>query len=837
MSYDTFEDFPTPDYEENYFINRDCFYRDKSNDKIYYYKYSNLNDGYFTELPLMSEVKEITDNLDDQINNEKTGLRSKLLLLDEQINNKSTGLIKKLSILNNQINDEKEGLSTKVYFLDNQINNEEEGLIYQIQQINSSIKDILIEIANAKTSVVLVDVLPKSGEEDIIYKEKSTQILWHWDSKANEMKMVSANNNIVNEVEQLKRDLEDSLKDIQEIDTTIKNFKSEVSSQISETNKTIDTFQDNLDEKTSEINGKIEGFKDTLKEQTDTFNEQIASVNESFGKAIQENSDLFDAKILIVEGAMQDLTDTNNQAIAQVRAEFETLENKTLEKIESIIVKDTFNKLPETGVDNCLYKILDTQDIYHWNSNTSSYELIKAEGTGGIEVIPETDTLPSKGESDMLYKTLLNEKVWTWNESTNEFVEIGAGNFNAAGGGIIIVETKEELYELEGQIDTLYRVTQENQFYYYDPNTTTYEKMGQGGNGTEEEGYKITFTSKVGAQSAIIKGEKSILKFIYSSINQDGIKDGNGIGTLTINDVKKSNPAILQGDNELDITDYLTLGQNLITLTVMNTEGKTKSLVYSVEYIDLYLTTNVKSMDIYNSETAIPFQITGSGTKKLYYYMDDVLLDEEEVVSTNVYSHTYRVPMQVAGDHILKIHAEREINNITVSSNTLVIGMMFITKEMVDTFILSSFEQKESAQGEIITIPYMVYNPFLEKSKVNLTIYNEDGSVYGTTKSIEVDQTVQYWVTQDYPAGKVTFEIQAHSDSGVDAVKTFKMDIAASTFGLSVIRDSLALEFTAAGRSNAEANPEHWSYTNESIGETYEGSFERFAWSSADGWI
>jgi len=30
---------------------------------------------------------------------------------------------------------------------------------------------------------------------------------------------------------------------------------------------------------------------------------------------------------------------------------------------------------------------------------------------------------------------------------------------------------------------------------------------------------------------------------------------------------------------------------------------------------------------------------------------------------------------------------------------------------------------------------------------------------------------VQNWVTQDYPAGKVTFEIQAHSDSGTDAVK------------------------------------------------------------------
>jgi hypothetical protein len=45
------------------------------------------------------------------------------------------------------------------------------------------------------------------------------------------------------------------------------------------------------------------------------------------------------------------------------------------------------------------------------------------------------------------------------------------------------------------------------------------------------------------------------------------------------------------------------------------------------------------------------------------------------------------------------------------------------------------------------------------------------------------------------------------------------------------------MEFTAAGRSNAEANPEKWSYTNETLNETYEGEFTRFAWSGADGWI
>jgi hypothetical protein len=41
----------------------------------------------------------------------------------------------------------------------------------------------------------------------------------------------------------------------------------------------------------------------------------------------------------------------------------------------------------------------------------------------------------------------------------------------------------------------------------------------------------------------------------------------------------------------------------------------------------------------------------------------------------------------------------------------------------------------------------------------------------------------------------------------------------------------LALEFSAAGRSNNEPNPEHWNYKD------IEATFERFAWSIADGWV
>ena len=703
-----------------------------------------------------------------------------------------------------------------------------------------------------KPSIIIVDTLPETGEADAIYKKSDTQTLWHWRTDTESWEAVNYNSSLLTEVEELKVDLAESLENIKDIDekidgvnTSISNFENEmdeisanINSKIDEVNIKIQGQNELIDSKIEEQNSSIQQL---INQQNESINTKIEEQNISIGEQLNTQNNNVQSQLeqqnLTFQTSLENMQKYVDDSTNEVREEFNTLKNNVLNTTEGIYAADTVMSFPLVGEDRKLYKALDTQKIYYWDSNTSTYELLKAEAIdipvvkGGIEVIPETDTLPAKGESDMLYKTLSNEKVWTWNESTNEFVEIGARS-SSAGGGIVVVEKFSDLPEV-GNADTLYKVTADQLLYNFNTLTNAYEPLGQGGGITE--GYKITLQSSIDRIFATIRGEKAIISFRYSSVDKDGMNDGAGIGALYVNDVKKTTLAIPQKLQDLDITQYLTLGPNNVSLEVANSET-TATLTYSIELVDLYLTSNIKPMDIYNSETTLPFQITGSGTKTLYYYMDDELLASEEITSTNVYSHTFRIPMQEAGDHILKIHAEREVNNMTISSNVLTFGMMYITNEMVDTFILSNFEQKESAQGEIITIPYLVYNPFLQTADVILTIYNEDGSTY-FTKEITVDQTVQNWVTQDYPAGKITFEIQAHSDSGVDAVKTFVIDIAASTFDLSVIRDSLALEFTAAGRSNSEANPEYWEFYDKDNDITYTGEFERFAWSGADGWV
>jgi hypothetical protein len=175
-----------------------------------------------------------------------------------------------------------------------------------------------------------------------------------------------------------------------------------------------------------------------------------------------------------------------------------------------------------------------------------------------------------------------------------------------------------------------------------------------------------------------LQGDPVEISFRYSSIDIDGLNDGPGVGTLIVNDVKKATIAVPQKLNTLEISKYLSLGENNVQLIVENSESKTKNLIYQIDVINLQLTTDFKEMGIYTVNTEFPFVIIGSGKKTVHYLMDGEEIASEEFNNTNKLAHSFRIPMQTAGDHIFQVYADMDTNNMTIVSNTLTAGMMFV---------------------------------------------------------------------------------------------------------------------------------------------------------------
>lgn len=85
---------------------------------------------------------------------------------------------------------------------------------------------------------------------------------------------------------------------------------------------------------------------------------------------------------------------------------------------------------------------------------------------------------------------------------------------------------------------------------------------GSGGGGGAA--YTVSLKALTDRTLKITTDQQCILKYSYSSVDEDGYPDGNGIGTITVNNRKVSTISVPQGDNELDITPYLSTGTNSI---------------------------------------------------------------------------------------------------------------------------------------------------------------------------------------------------------------------------------------------------------------------------------
>jgi uncharacterized protein YrzB (UPF0473 family) len=124
------------------------------------------------------------------------------------------------------------------------------------------------------------------------------------------------------------------------------------------------------------------------------------------------------------------------------------------------------NDLPETGEENILYKLPD-QSFYYWNSISNSFVPLvsipepgapdepEIEVRGGIEVVEHFADLPGNGEVDVLYKVLENEKIYSWNTSTMTYQAINEDSQNKTS--ILVVDNFDDLPE-QGENDVLYKI-------------------------------------------------------------------------------------------------------------------------------------------------------------------------------------------------------------------------------------------------------------------------------------------------------------------------------------------------------------------------------------------
>lgn len=354
------------------------------------------------------------------------------------------------------------------------------------------------------------------------------------------------------------------------------------------------------------------------------------------------------------------------------------------------------------------------------------------------------------------------------------------------------------------------------------------EIVGGGGGGGSQFSYTIVLRNLLeSSRISVSAGTPVILKFKYTSTDEDGADDGLGSGELTVNGIKNANINVSQGENEVDITDKLSTGDNTVVLKVYNSEGSYKSLRYTISVLSLSITSTFPEMGYYNAPSAaIQYTVSGEGQKIVYFYLTNKQTNQTsllatETVSSSGQSRQYTMTRPTdTGTYNLQIYAEAG----DVVSNVLNIGMIWYSDASTEPFVLINTEQTTATEGETIKIPYLIYHPITETPKATFTVL-KDGEEY-SSQTFTTGRTAATWSIQQFPSGKVEFKITC----GLTEASVF-MEIAASSFDKEIITNGLLMEFNATGRQNAEQNPDQWSYGD------IQAEFTNVGWKSIDGWF
>ena len=343
------------------------------------------------------------------------------------------------------------------------------------------------------------------------------------------------------------------------------------------------------------------------------------------------------------------------------------------------------------------------------------------------------------------------------------------------------------------------------------------------------------------------------LDFTFDILNKTGQSTGedvfctikfikNGV-TKTLNKQYVANTSV-----HINIDDYLEAGTNRISIGIIGKDSlaaTTVSVTYQVINLQLTHSYNLSTPYSVNGhdivKAAIPYTVSGYGTKTMEWYLDGVKLDfiknEDEIVDTETSRTKYiDVSNLNFGKHSLqfRVYTTIDSNNFysdiqyldlivdNGSSNNPIIACQAIIP-IGNPFIGEGANL--SIYGITQYVPYAL--SFSVYSPNSLAALQADIALNGTNISSIMTTNAQ---TYDYSIRVNEEGVKTLTITASTVVYTITLNVAHSTINLAPIDNNLTLDLTATGKTNNDLDRATWKYGN------YETTFSNVKWNAIDGW-
>lgn len=459
-----------------------------------------------------------------------------------------------------------------------------------------------------------------------------------------------------------------------------------------------------------------------------------------------------------------------------------------------------------------------------------------------------------KINSTIMAKKIYDEKI---SKSTDWGGDESTGGLPVAGGRI-----QEYLKEqLDGKAGIFHYDTSNNRYLVFADADTRDEYLADPtktglllGTFDAPFNYSAEITLSSPAYKAILSGTKNnYIDFTFDTKNKSGQSVGEDVvATYTFirNGVKKTVTERYRYGTAVHfgIDDYIETGTNNIMVGIVGQNtlaATTVGITYQV--IDLQLSGNYDVSAHYNlmenpaATAAIPYRISGYGTKVMEWYLDGVLLDyvkvEDEIVDVST-SRTKYISLSNLnqGRHSLQLRAYTMLDGEKFYSDTIYYDLIVYTGANrepiigVSAIIPSGYDIIK--EGDLQLYGIQQYIPYM----LDFSVYNPSGSV-STDAVVSVDSKAESTLAThnnevvNYSLRPLDYGLKSLTITAGNTVYTIGMNIEKSSTSLEEIRDGLVLDLSAIGKSNNDANRQEWVYG------LFSASFSGFYWNRANGWV
>ena len=496
--------------------------------------------------------------------------------------------------------------------------------------------------------------------------------------------------------------------------------------------------------------------------------------------------------------------------LANLKVEYDSTTNTmTFKNGDSIIVSHTlatnpsaewttaFRNSMKSDIDTAMQSVKTELNTYK-SSNDAEISKIKdsVDTIKGSYVTQENLTEAIKNKAEKTELSSLKTSITKLESSTGT----NTSNISAMGTKISELEKKVDSIdttptkEYDVDYDEEHRFT----FYEIENGESTVKKSfvisGGGGGSVDTTIVKIGYitTSPV----IVTKNDKVVIKYNFSSVDSSGDVTDVGTATWKVGNTAVATSTAVQGDNSFDITDYVSIGTQKITLTIVDSAGTVASKTWTVQILDVRLESTFNDQFTYPVNEPVSFTYTpyGSISKTIHFILDGKELSSVTSSASGL-PQTYEIDAQSHGAHLLESYITAEINGVQIESNHIFKDIIWYDGSL-DTPVIGCVSKDLTVkQYDTTNITYVVYDPRTETPTVTLAV---DGK---TVSTLTLSSNTAIWQYKTVLLGKHVLTITCRN-----TVKTINVTVEELGIDISPITANLAFDFNPVGKSNDDAD-------------------------------